>query len=116
MFTFGDPVDSAKLYLDDVVENRFGPPMVEGHYEELELEDLRTNYTWLVVAFKRALYEDLDESVLEVFKKWYDELFAHVVEVDEKFRQKVLTSAWQPPHGLQFSEEYTEIARRYSES
>lgn len=90
--------------------------MPDGHYEELESDDLISQLIWIDIAFRSAIRDNLDESVLQVMLEWYDEAFEYAVEVDESFRKVVLDTAWKPPQDHQFREKYVEIARRYSES
>jgi hypothetical protein len=116
LFTFGDPADAARLYLDDVMNTMPGPKVSDVHHEELEWHYLVARIAWIKLAFVHAARNDADEPILQALLDWFDEIFEYMCEINEDFRQRMIITPWRPPQGFEFREKYVEIARRYSES
>ena len=93
-----------------------GPELADVHYEELERPYLIAKLVWIHVAFVKAATEGVDEPVLQALLEGFNEVFEHLVAVDEDFRKRVINTPWKPPQGFQAKKEYVEIAQRYSAS
>lgn len=87
MFHFGSAEDAAKLYWGEEVLG--GPGLPEGHWEEMEEEDLRNLFVYLYAALQKALKDDAPEDVIQVLTETYDEAFVALAQASDRFRQAV---------------------------
>lgn len=87
------------------------------HHEELEWHYLVARIAWLRVAYVTGVKHNLaDEPVLQTLLDWFDEIFEYMCEINEDFRERMISAPWRPPQGFEFREKYVKIARKYSES
>ena len=116
MFTFGDPSETARLYLDDIVRQVKGPYFAEGHCEEMTLQELDNALIWLWVAVNKAHNTEEDQAVLDVLVQWYDEVFAAHARHSDRLLQLLKKGVHTPPLGVYQREKYVKLAQEASES
>ena len=114
MFNFGNPEDTAALFLNGRLQMT-GPGMPDGHLDELSEEEARIAMAYLYGAVSAGLREGLDDGVVEVLVKWYDEVFQRLAEASETFLQKVAEGAVIPPQGIKHRPRYLVLAGLASE-
>ena len=95
MFEFGAPEDIARMFFDQVV-GAAGPGVDGRHYSELELDELKTLFVYLRMAFYEALEAHASTEVMEVLVEWYDEVFMALLEGSDKFRSAVCSRTHRP--------------------
>ena len=110
MFLFGDPAEAARLHVDTYLALP-GPDVPDIHIDEMEERDLRNVMAYLYGALEIGLQEDLDETMLDIVREWYDEAFTALAEVSERFREKVLDGSVFPPGGPTQRPKYVSIVR-----
>lgn len=99
MFVFGDPVETARIYLDDWMRVS-GPQVPDVHYEELETQDLRNLMAYLYGALRDALSNEEEGEWVNVLTSWYDEMFVAVAAEDKEFRESYRRHLVIPPQGV----------------
>ena len=87
MFHFGSPEDAAKLYWGEGISG--GPGLPEGHWEEMDVEDLRDVFVYLYASLQRALKDSAPEDVIQIMTETYDEVFVALAQSSDAFRQAV---------------------------
>lgn len=115
MFVFGDPADTAKIWLNMIMDTP-GPDIPDIHIDEMSEEELRNLNAWLHAALTHALRHDLDEPATEVLREWYDEVFIKLARVSERFRERVFDGSVLPPGGPEVRWRYVQLAKAASES
>jgi hypothetical protein len=88
MFHFGDPVQTARTYLDSAVTS-MGPGIMDAHIEELSEQELKNLLTYSRVAFFDAEKDQAPIEVIEVLIDWHDMVFHHTAMASESFRNNV---------------------------
>ena len=115
MFAFGDPADTAKLYLDEIMTG-LGPSTPDLHFEEMEEPDLRIAMAWLHAAAAKGLREGLEAEVQDILVEWYDEVFIALTESSDRFRTKWREGVITPPGGQNTRAKYAKIIKDASEN
>ena len=115
MFLFGDPVDAARLKLNEQLSG-LGPAVPDTHFEEMSEQDLRNLMAYLYGALASAIGEDLEDSIISVLREWYDEVFVVLAGSSDRFRENVLLGSVFPPGGQHERRKYLELAKEASES
>ena len=103
MFYFGDPEQSAMLYLDSVALDD-GPGMPDKHPDEMSLEELGWANTYLTVAWRRGMAEGLSQDVLDALEAAHEPIFITLLEQSREFRKFVLTRTHTPVGGRSYAE------------
>ena len=93
-----------------------GPNVPDVHFEEMEEQDLRNVMTYLYAALEMGIEQGLDETMLDVVREWYDEVFVALAAVSERFRERVQLGAVTPPGGPNVRPKYLALAKEASES
>ena len=115
MFNFGNPEDTAALFLQTRLQMT-GPGMPEGHLDELSEKDARIVMAYLYGAVSAALREGLGDAEVKVLVTWYDEVFQRLTETSEAFLEKVAQGAVLPPQGAKHRYKYLVLAGLASEN
>ena len=100
----------------DMYLNAPGPKVPDVHLDEMGEQDLRNLMAYLHASLNAALQQGIDESVTDVIREWYDEVFTALAGVSERFRENVLNGFVFPPGGPGVRSKYVAIAREASES
>ena len=100
----------------DMYLNAPGPEVPDVHFDEMEEQDLRNVMAYLHASLSAALQHGMDESVTDVIREWYDEVFTALAGVSRHFRESVLGGFVFPPGGSLVRSKYVAIAREASES
>lgn len=116
MFVFGDPADSAELYLADVVNNTQGPPLLRLHSDEMTHQELRNTLVWLWCAISQATQDGSEEVIINILVEWYDEVFVALASIDTELLELLKKALHTPPRGIQDRAKYIELAEKASES
>jgi len=116
MFVFGDPADTARLYLEDLAKNTQGPYLSQAHPDEMSRSELENAMVWTWMAIKNGREDGLEPAVLDVLVEWYDEIFVAVAAVDDRIIGLVEKSLYSPPTGGRDRAKYLKLAREASES
>ena len=90
MFNFGNPEDTADLLWTLYLE-RGGPAIPEGHWEEMDLDDLMNTFAHLYIAVKDAIHTKESQDVIDVFVARYDEVFEALARCSDEFKEAVRT-------------------------
>lgn len=109
MFYFGNPEDTARLYVDHFT-TKTGPVFPSGHLDEMSEQEIRFAMAYLYGATEQALREGAEPEVVEVLTGWHDEAFQALAEVSEKFRQAVRTGRVVPLGGPKNFAKYVKLA------
>lgn len=83
------------MFFDQVI-GAVGPGVVDKHYSEMTLEEMRALFVYLRMAFYEALEAYASTEVMEVLVEWYDEVFTALLEGDGEFRKAVCSRAHRP--------------------
>ena len=100
----------------DMYLNAPGPEVPDVHYDEMGEQDLRNLMAYLHASLNTALQHGVDESVTDVIREWYDEVFTALAGISEHFRESVFNGFVFPPGGPGVRSKYVAIAREASES
>ena len=93
-FSFGDSDQLAQMYYDSTV-GRIGPSVPSVHPDEMSHADLINCFVYVAMAATQAA-RDENIEVAQALHEWYDQLFLMLVEVDDKFRKRLLTGRYLP--------------------
>jgi len=88
MFFFGDPVDSARLYLENAAHG-YGPVLPTGILEELSEKEVRILMTYQRVALENSVQDEVDDDVYNILLQAYDTTFSYLSVNSESFRNLV---------------------------
>jgi hypothetical protein len=88
MFHFGDPVQTARIYLDSAIA-AMGPGVEDAHIEELSEQDVLNLLVYSRKAFFDAEKDRVPIEVAEVLIDWHDAVFYHAAMASKSFREKV---------------------------
>lgn len=116
MFVFGDPADTARLYLDDLVKNTQGPPFSKLHPDEMAHQEMRNALAWLWGAVAQADQSGIERAVVDVLVEWYDEVFVALSSLDTELLGLLKKKIHSPPLGVQDRAKYIKLAEEASES
>lgn len=101
MFNFGGTEQTVALYREDAGNVFNGPGFPEGHYSEMDEENLRNLFTYLWIMVKKALRDGAEEAVIETLVADYDEVFLALVEASDEFKRAVEDGAHHTPFGYE---------------
>ena len=109
MFIFGDPSDTARLYLDNSIAQT-GPTFPDKGIPYMTEYELRVAMTYFYGAVEKALLDDAQQEVLAILTAWYDAAFQALAERSEAFVEKVASGAVFPPGGPSTRSKYLALA------
>lgn len=115
MFSFGDPEETARMFLDMYRQGN-GPKIPEVHYEELSERSLRELMAYLYLALRRGVEQGLEEEVVAYLRQWYDEVFMALAGASKRFREMVRKGYVFPPEGPKARPKYLKMIEEASES
>ena len=115
MFNFGNPEDTAALYVQTRMA-MVGPDVPECHLDEMEEQDIRNVMAYLYGALGEGIREGLDAQVIQVITEWYDAAFTALAEVSEDFVERIAAGAIIPPQGVTHRHKYLVLAGLASEN
>tara|TARA_B100001173_G_scaffold309681_1_gene322586 strand:+ start:829 stop:1170 length:342 start_codon:yes stop_codon:yes gene_type:complete len=98
MFNFGNPEDTAKLFLDEALRES-GPEIPTVPYDELEEEELRNALAYLHIAIGNSLEDGADEDVVDILVSHYDNVFYLLAGISQDFREAVQSNRHFPATG-----------------
>lgn len=109
MFIFGNPSDTARLYLDNSIAQT-GPVFPDKGIPDMSEQELRYAMTYFYLAVEKALLDDAQEEVLSILTAWYDAAFQALAERSEAFVKSVASGAVFPPGGPSTRPKYLSLA------
>ena len=114
MFAFGNPEDTAALFLQTRLAMT-GPEVPDCHVDEMSEEDIRIAMAYLYGAVADGLREGLDPQAIEILTQWYDQAFLALAAVSEDFLERISAGAIIPPQGVSHRPRYLVLAGLASE-
>lgn len=88
MFYFGDPVQTARTYLDSAIVS-MGPGVQDAHIEDLSEQEVLNLLVYSRKAFFNAEEDRVPIEVAEILIDWHDTVFYHAAMASKSFREKV---------------------------
>ena len=116
MFTFGNPSETAQLFLDGIVAETLGPPLIKAPFDEMSEEELRNALAWANMAIRNAQAEGLGDEVIDMLVEWYDEVFQALLEVSDSFLERSEQGLLHFPTGPQDRPKYFAFVKARLES
>jgi len=116
VFSFGDPSETAQLFLDDIVATIQGPPFARIPFEEMSEQELRNALAWANAAIRQAQGQGLDDATVGKLVEWYDEAFQALLEVSDSFLERSRQGLIHSPLGPQDRPKYFAFVKAYLES
>lgn len=107
-FLFGSPEDTAQMYIDSVAGMQ-GPPLPEGHYQELSEPEVRTIMVHLWRALRGAIQDGAHEDVIAIIGEDYSEIVLYLADISPRFKNKVLEDEIVFPGGPEMNERFKEL-------
>ena len=115
MFTFGDPVEAAKLYAESVDGGTL-PPGALDDYENTGYQVAKYSLARMHAVIRSGIRESIADDVLEVLVGWYDEMFAVLMPKCPELRERTIDGRAIPPTGWGDMPKYRALVEEYLES